>query len=47
MEAEMKVFNQKIKEGYRVNWKETKQQGRKTIIVMEKLNQKKMEENCL
>lgn len=36
MEGQMKKFNQKIKEGYKVNWNKTKEEKGKTIITLEK-----------
>lgn len=36
MEKQIKEFNKKIKEGYKVNWSKTKQVGTKTMISLEK-----------
>jgi len=40
MKRQMERFNKKIKEGYKVNWGESRQEGKTTKIVMEREKQK-------
>lgn len=36
LEKQIKEFNKKIKEGYKVNYSETKQEDKTTIVALEK-----------
>ena len=38
MTKQILKLNEMIKNGYKVNWKETKQKGNKTLITIEKIN---------
>jgi len=38
MEKQMREFNKRIKEGYVVDWGETRQEGKTTIIALKRSN---------